>query len=321
MRTAYKILATIAAAASMFSCVKEDLSQCLPIPPTTNTLKLRLVPRKMDITPTSADLKRAVVYIFDSSGKLFTTWDKTNPELNTTYTTNVGLGTDTYRVVAWVNPTEPFSIKPAYTPSTRSDLTDGRVTMNIPSGGEITSSTAIPMLFYGSTSQVLAPTTSDVVIDIPLTLDIYKLNFTLNDVPGDGSEYEIRITDNNGAYDFENNFVDTQSFSYVATAKAGTSGANSSLQVGLTMLRLAQGRNPQISIVNKTTGKTVFPQNGQPSAGLMDLIGQTPIDLDTTHDLQLSVNIPDGTGNVSSAVEITINGWKVVIDDYAINPY
>lgn len=326
MRKAYKILSILAVAASVFSCVKEDLSKCVYPDPVTDggTLKLRFVPRQMDITPTQEDLKLAVVYIFDSAGDLFMTWDKTNPQLNTTYDTNIGLGTDTYRLVGWLNPSDPFTITPKYTPSTRSALTDGRVTMTVPASGEVSSSTAIPMLFYGSTSQVLAPKDEQTVIEIPLTLDIYKLEFTLRDVPQDGSEYEIRITDTNGAYDFNNDFVDTSAFSYVASVRAGTGGGDpSNLNVGLTMLRLAAGRNPRISIVNKTTGATVFPRNGASSANLMELIGQTPIDISTTHKLDLDVSVGDSTtgGEPSFTSIIYINGWRVVLDDYSVNPY
>jgi hypothetical protein len=315
MRQAYKIVSTVLAAVALLasSCVKEDLSKC---PPATKTLKLTFVPRQMDVTPTASDLKLAVVYIFDSAGNVVKTWTKQNPALNTPYDTGVLLGSDTYRLVAWINPDSPYALSPAYT---RSALDDGRLTLSIPSGGNVTEQ--LPLLFYGSTEKVIAPT-SDVIVEIPLTLDTYRINVTLNGIPQDGSTYRLVISDTNGAYDFNNNFVETPGFIYTNTATAGSGGGTGKLLLSLNMLRLADGRSPQISIVNTTTGKTVFPQDGSASVNLIDLIKHTGVDLSTTYILNIEVPAPriDPPTN-GSTVDVYINGWHVVLENQNINPY
>ncbi len=326
MRQAFKIfLMALFGMALLSSCVKEDLSNCLP-QREVHTLKLTFVPRNVSITPTQADLKMAVVYIFDKAGNLFRTWTKQNPVLNTPYDTGIILGEDTYRLVGWINPDSPYTITPAYTPTpeqapaTRAAMDEARVTLNIPADRNITGD--IPMLFYGSTDQVIAPT-QDVNIEIPLTLDTYRIRVTIKGLPQDGSTYRLQISDTNGAYDFNNNFVETPGFNYLNSATAGSGGGTGDLVLSVNTLRLDKGRSPQISIVNTTTGRTVFPQNGQPSINLMDLIGQTGVDVGTTHQINIEVPAPPTppTDGTNTTIVVNINGWNVVIEGYNINPY
>lgn len=309
------------------SCVKDDRSKCAPDDggggaggnTETRPLRLMFVPRQMDVTPTQADMNLAVVYIFDSEGNLIGTWTKQSPALNTSYDTGIILGDQTYRLISWVNPQAPYTVTPAYTltpeGTTRSAQSDGRLNLNIPQDGNVTE--PLPMLLYGSSSMFVAPKTDD-DIEIPLTRDTYQINLTLTGFPLDGSTYQLKITDTNGAYDFENNFVDTQAFNYISTATIGTGGGTGNLTLSLNMLRLGSGRSPMISIVNTTTGQTVFPRDGQSSTNLMDLIGRTDVNLDTTHLINIEIPASDG---VTGSVTIRINGWTLVIDDFNINPY
>ena len=341
MRQAFKIVfMALAMLGLATSCVKDDLSKCLPETPApppdeggkieARTLKLTFVPRQMDITPTQADLKLALVYIFDSSGAVFKTWTQSNPALNTVYDTGITLGTDTYRLVAWINPEAPYKLTTDPAPvsdttsvvtptpvrsTTRSALTDGRVTLTIPESGDVTEK--IPMLFYGSKEQVLAPT-SDVTVEIPLTLDTYDLSVTLKGIPLDGSVYRLQVNDTNGAYDFNNNYIETVGFDYQGFATAGTGGGTGDLVLNLRTLRLSSTRRPMISIVNMTTGTVVFPSGAGATGGsnLMELVNQTGIDLTTTYNinLELTATPPDVDGGTFFSTTVIINGWRVVLD-------
>ena len=321
MRQAFKIvLMTLVGMVLLPSCVKE-VSDCPP-EPEVHTLKLTFAPPDMNVTPAQADLKMAVVYIFDSAGNLFDTWMKENPAMNTTYDTGVVLGKDTYRIVTWINPDAPYTITPTYTRTqTRSDLDEGRVTLNVPHGGDVTDD--IPMLFYGSAEQVTAPL-EDTALDITLTLNTYSVTVTLKGIPQDGSTYTLQISDTHGSYDFYNNFIEMPQFDYIDSGSIGTGDGTGDLRLSLNMLRLDDSRAPMLSIVNTTTGKTIFPQNGAASVNLMDLIRQTGIDIGTTHFIDIEVPAPPTppTDSVNAPIEVYINGWHVVIDDgYNINPY
>ncbi len=322
MRQAFKIvLMTLVAMALLSSCIFDDRSDCPP-PQEVHTLKLKFMPPDVGITPTQTDLKKAVVYIFDSAGEQFGTWSIENPVLNTTYDTGIILGNDTYRLVVWFNPDDPYTITPGYTvtpqpPVTRSDLSDGRVTLDIPQSGDMTED--IPMLLYGSAERMVAPI-EDIAFDIPLTVSTYHINVTLKGIPLDGSTYRLQISDMGGYYDFYNNFIATSEVDYIDLKSAGTGGGTGDLMLSLCTMALDESRAPMLSIVNTTTGKTVFPQNGAPSVNLMDLIRQTGVDIRTIHLIEIEVP-PPSTDGVSTTIDVYINGWHIVIDDYGINPY
>ncbi len=322
MRLALKIfLMTLVGMALLSSCIKDDLSDCPP-GREAHTLKLTFVPGNMSISPTQADLKKAVVYIFDSAGEQFGTWTIDNPALNTTYDTGIVLGRDTYRLVVWFNPDNPYTITPDYTPTvvpqaTRSDLTDGRVTLDVPQGGDVTDE--IPMLLYGTAERVTAPD-EDTAFDISLTLNTYRVNVTLRGIPRDGSTYKFQISDMGGYYDFYNNFIEISEVDYIDVESIGVGGGTDDLVLAVNTLTLEDSRAPMLSIVNTTTGRTVFPQNGAASVNLMDLIRQTGVDIETTHIIDIEVP-PPSTGGAGTTIDVYINGWHIVIDDYGINPY
>ena len=328
MRQAFKIiLTTLVGVALWSSCdkVREDLCGCPPVRREVHSLKLTFMPPNAGITPTQADLKTAVVYLFDSAGNLFGTWTRQNPAMNTPYDTGIMLGEDTCRLVAWINPDAPYTITPTYTrtpePMTRSDLDNGRLTLNVPRNGDVTDD--IPMLFYGSNEQVIAPAEDDITLDVPLTLNTYHVTVTLKGVPHDGCTYMLQISDTHGSYDFYNNFIEMPQFDYVDSESVGTSGGTGDMVLSLNMLRLDESRAPMLSIVNTTNGKTVFPQNGAAAVNLMDLIRQAHIDLGTTHRIDIEVPAPPTppTDGTNTPIVVYVNGWRVVIDGYDINPH
>jgi hypothetical protein len=150
------------------------------------------------------DMELAVVYMFDSAGDLFEAWAIENPRFNTRYDTGVDLGSDTYSVVVWMNPTEPYSLNLPYPePATRSDLSEAMLSLDIPANGVIGPS-ALPLLMHGSLDGVTEPTT-DSTVTITLLSNVYDLNFTAKGVPLNGDVYMLRIRDDNGVYDFDNN--------------------------------------------------------------------------------------------------------------------
>ncbi len=304
--------------------MKEDMSNCPP-PREKHTLKVSFGSGRLDVKPDGTDLKTAVIYVFDGSGNLFATWTVQNPELDKAYDTGIELGEVNYRIVTWINSdTPPYTATPARgtAPGTpQSSLTDGKVTLNVPADGNVTD--ILPMLFYGSAEQVAAPATGDSVLAIPLTQDTYRINVILKGIPQDGGTYRLQISDTNGAYDFNNNFLDTTMFNYVNSATAGGAPggtATGDLKLSLNTLRLDGARSPMISVVNTTTGKTVFPQNGASSVNLMELIRQTGIDIGQTHNLDIEVPAPS-TGDAGTVITVTINGWNVVLGDLDINPH
>ena len=304
MKQACKIFLTAFIGMILFSCVKEDRSDCPPIAPQTLIVELSMAPDGADVTPTPEDLKLAVVYLFDASGTLFASWAKQNPILNTPYDTGIVPGDRDYRMIVWINPVEPYSITPAYT--TRSDLSDGRIELVIPPDGNMPD--LIPMLLYGSMNQISTQQT-DTALDVPISFNTHRISMTVKNFPPDET-YTLRVSDNSSGFDFNNQSIPAPEFTYLSEIPAPDESGNSA--VILRMLQLDDDRSPQLSIVD-SSGDTVFPANGAPSVNLMDLLDQAGIDPDTTRILDIEVE----QHGVSSTT-IYINGWKVVLEGYDI---
>lgn len=69
-------------------------------------------------------------------------------------------------------------------------------------------------------------------------------------------KFVIRIEDDNGVYDFNGQIALCERFEYVAEATRDTEGV---LKADFTLMKLEEGRNTLVSLVNKTTGKSFIP--------------------------------------------------------------
>jgi hypothetical protein len=286
-------------------------------------LVLEAGPTGLTITP--ADMKLAVVYVFDSAGRLFDALAIEDPRFGTPYDTGIDLGADIYSMVAWLNPTDPYSLNLPYpAPATRSDMSDGVLSLDLPPDGVVDPST-LPMLMHGSVDDVTEPTT-DATVEITLLSNVYDLNFTVGGVPLDGDRYMLQISDDNGMYDFENNYLDGADILYRAVATAtpveGNPDATGDLTFDMRTLRIDSGRNPQLTLVNLTTGQQIYPLDTG-SANLVEMIGTTVPGADFGSDCSYDIVFDcsgsfgdDGTATLQPTV--TVDGWQVKEDNYDI---
>jgi hypothetical protein len=316
--------AALLLSAVSWSCVREDFSDCPPIPPVPSdqTLWLEFVPGAMDMTIPPGDMKLAVVYMFDSAGGLFQALAIENPAFNTPYDTGVDLGSDTYDIVAWINPTEPYSVNLPWPRFTRSDQSGGILSLILPEDGIIDET--LPMLMHGSLDDVPEPTT-DTPLEVTLISNVYDLNITAQGVPLNGDTYMLQIRDNNGSYDFAGNYLDSPDILYQVTVTAspipGNPAATGDLVFDMRTLRMGLGRNPELTLVNLTTGQQIYPLD-MGHADLVDMIDTTVPDADFTSDFTYDIvfDCSDSfeEGRVTVEPTVTIEGWKVKKDDYDI---
>ena len=71
-------------------------------------------------------------------------------------------------------------------------------------------------------------------------------------------KFVIRIEDDNGVYDFNGQIALCERFEYVAEATRDTEGV---LKADFTLMKLEEGRNTLVSLVNKTTGEILYTAN------------------------------------------------------------
>ena len=314
MRRAGKIIGTafvgLLLLSCVFSCVREDRSNCPPPLTVAQTLKvtLTMAPGGADLTPTPEDLKLAVVYLFDGAGSRIATWTKQNPALNTPYDTGIVLEKGkSYRMVTWINPIEPYSITPSY--ATRSDLSEGRLELTVPPDGTVTGT--IPMLLYGSMDAVSTPQADAPPADVQISFNTHRISLTMKGLPQD-KIHTLRVSDNSIGFDFNNQPIPAPGFTYLTEIPAPDEEGNSTTM--LRMLELDGERSPQLSIVD-SSGDTVFPVGGAASVGLMELLDQAGIDPETTRILNIEVDSPEPG---ASTMTVYINGWKAVLDGYVV---
>jgi hypothetical protein len=205
-------------------------------------------------------------------------------------------------------------------------MSEAALSLDIPAGGVI-GPDDLPLLMHGSVDDVTEPApTSGRMVAITLSLNVYDLSFKAVGVPLDGDVYMLQIRDDNGVYDFDNNYMDSSDILYravvITSPIPGDPGATGDLEFDLRTLRLSSGRDPELILVNLTTGQQIYPLDTG-FANLVDLIDTTIPDADFSSDYTYDIVFDcsgsfeqDGTATLQPTV--TVDGWEVKEDNYDI---
>ncbi|MCQ9159476.1 FimB/Mfa2 family fimbrial subunit [Parabacteroides distasonis] len=140
----------------------------------------------------------------------------------------------------------------------------------------------------------------------------YRVHFTIKSIPDPfpmDEKFVIRIEDDNGVYDFNGQIALCERFEYVAEATRDTEGV---LKADFTLMKLEEGRNTLVSLVNKTTGEIFY------TANLVDDIimfrgdsGEPPYSLECDHDFPITLKLKYEK-STWTLVQATVLDWNVV---------
>ena len=140
----------------------------------------------------------------------------------------------------------------------------------------------------------------------------YRVHFTIKSIPDPfpmDEKFVIRIEDDNGVYDFNGQIALCERFEYVAEATRDTEGV---LKADFTLMKLEEGRNTLVSLVNKTTGEILY------TANLVDDIimfrgdsGEPPYSLECDHDFPITLKLKYEK-ETWTLVQATVLDWNVV---------
>jgi hypothetical protein len=132
-------------------------------------------------------------------------------------------------------------------------------------------------------------------------------------LPSDSGPYRFTITDNNGAYDFRNDWLGSEYFTYSSTMQRRKDGRSTA---SLTTLRLDERRSPVISLVNTSTGDDIFPAELFGTNDLVRIImaGRPDNDFETRHIYNLEIAF------AGTSVELRVNGWALKPQDFDVTP-
>ncbi len=116
-------------------------------------------------------------------------------------------------------------------------------------------------------------------------------------------QFTISINDDNSNYYLDNSFASCGKFNYISNC---TKDAQGQLCGRLTIMRLASGRQPRLTVENTSDGSEFF------SADLVALIEKIVKDVDFEKDHYFEIVL---RFDIDHEVSITINGWNFLVDD------
>lgn len=140
----------------------------------------------------------------------------------------------------------------------------------------------------------------------------YRVHFTISSIgspfPID-EEFIIRIEDDNGVYDFNGRIALCERFEYATEAIHDAEGA---LKADFTLMKLEEGRNAFVSLIDKTTGEILY------TANLVDDIlmfrgdaGEPPYSLECDHDFPITLKLKYEK-ETWMLIQATVLDWNVV---------
>lgn len=290
-----RLLVLVLSAMSFWSCdtIYDDLSDC-------HMYIQFKYDYNMDKTDKFADqCDKVEVFLFDANGVLVRTITDSGENLKKAgYRIEIPIHSGNYTVMAWAGRKDSYDLTDMTVgTSTKDDLVLKLKSTANTHDGELEplwSGTPVDFTYTGSSHHVE-------------TIDLVKNTNRVNLQVNMDSDLEVKIMGANGSYLYDNSFADTQTITYKPFSTTKTTGQSS---FSFSSLRLVKGQDVRLSVIDKTTGKSLLP------AGDWDLIAyllktkpsgmtdQEYLDRQDTWNISLHID-----GYI--AVSIEINGWLV----------
>ncbi len=289
---------------SVISCIREDLSPC-----SSGLNNLQFVFTYDGMREIQyGELYQADIYVFDQNDRFVARQEIINPLFGHIYTVDFNLEAGDYSFVAWFNRIAPFSTSELGT--TRSAKREAELFLDLPADRCV--NTILPTQLYGSQEVETHRDKEPPFITIPMTENTNRINLTVNGLHKTDHLYTYSITDTNGSYYFDNSFAPCEMFQYTTTAHFSEGNA---LTSSLTVLRLAENRHPKLAVRDTTTGELIYPHHHGQIDDLIEMIltayaNGPQVDFHQTHVYDIVISF-----GVDMAVSITVNGWKLSIDE------
>jgi hypothetical protein len=287
------------------SCIDEDLSTC---PSGIAEVSFGFSTQM----GTSETLEAVNLYVFDSQGKPAYVHVFDEVEGGRQYLIDVNVPRGMYDIIVWSSQTHPYEVR-YNPPATREDgagdewLNGKLFSLVVPPSRVVDG--LLPPLFYGRLLNVELGDDRDYSLAVPMTENTNTLRITVTGLPDDVS-CTFNVTDDNGAYYFDNSLAPCEPFTYTTRLTAGKNGLTGTTRV----LRLGDDRSPQLELRDSDTGKLLYPTEASHTSSLVELIRTTyaqshtpadePFSFDLQHDYQLAFRF-----DASMGVSVDINRW------------
>ena len=309
-----KIATLLVCTLLLFSCLKEDMSNCPEQIRVyfTYTDIFTLTGEGYPINPEHVDQMH--LFVFNDKGYYLGEYrDDYIANFDEEYFIDCSdLMPGKYQFIAWGGKDEncystslSHSINPAPFVKSQTTLDEALVILKR-SGNSV--STFVHHLFH---SDIPATVTNAKIqrFDMPLLQLTNTVNIHTAGLPADADDYRFDIIDNNDAYTFDGWFATSKSDPTFAYTTPCTKDRAGQLNATLNVIRLAEYRHtPQLQIYNETAGKLLYQSD--------DLIGliqkaYPANDFDTKHIYDIEFIFGDGDDSTDFTLTIIINGWVV----------
>ena len=303
---------TVGLALSLSACIKEDISECL------NEIRVIFSYDEAGVIGTfpANELHSAILYVFDLDNRLVDFCEINNPQLNVVQDVRFKLDPGQYSFVVWFNPRPPYAVFPStgnlFVGTTLKS--EGQFSLTIPSIREIAPETTLPPLLYGQKDETIIDADENRVV-IPVIENTNRININVKGLPATTDTYRFAIRDNNGAYTFDNDFMEGfPAFAYIANTTYSPTGT---LSASLTVLKLAESRSPELTLVNWDTDEELFPGSPNVTNNLVEIIRAVypGNDFSKRHVYDIDIEFREG------GMEVWINVWEPGSSNVILTPW
>jgi hypothetical protein len=261
------------------------------------------------------DARKAHLYVFHSAdGRFVASSVFDRPRFDTPNRVGVTLAPGVYDFVLWFNQETPFYTTPSADGFVKGHTLRQNARLELDLSlweGDVSA----PILFYAKVDGARVKPMIDNFFVAPLTLNTHRIRFTAKGLSYSADTFRFSITDNSGAYDFDNDFASFRTFDYGVSTTFVT--ARESLQASVDVLRLAAGRTPAFTMRNLSAGETLYPRRPEDNVNLVELIldKYPDIDFDRYHLFDIIL-----TFDIDMRVTVDVHAWNYNGDDYNIFP-
>jgi hypothetical protein len=293
------------------SCINDDLSNCLREKRVYFSYKFITYASagaiREGINP--ADIKRMDLYVFDENGLFVQKTSDEAPVMSLDYYMTIpGLRSGKYKFVAWGSLQNQYTVSPDDLIPGKTTIEELQVYLNRITAEKVVDEPLAPLFYATHTEKYLEVTAmADQNFQLEMIQDTYTINVKvvgLTEELLNNNTYRLDISDDNDKYTFNNEFIPSVFFTYTSlfTKEAET------LSSRLTVMRLAENRNPMLYVANTNRPEEYLIKNNLVEL-LLALHAVHGLTIDFRH--QYEFNIEYVLDSSLMVVAINVNGWDL----------
>lgn len=248
------------------------------------------------------DINRLDVFVYNEEGIFLRRVNMSDMVQEDAHTLYFDLPTGAYHFILWTGAKDEFYTFSQVTPN-ENRITEGLLTL------KRTADNLVPeppsALRYSRRNGITIDAEQQIRLTLPMQRYTSNIRILMRGLPDDGENHSFTITDNNGTARIADlAFMPDETITYLPRPTSLTRQEPSSTLMGIfTVMRLAQGRSPLLTLYQNTEVRAQWNL-------IEELIGKYPeAGFGYGNDYEIIFTFAD---NGYIAFSITINGWEIL---------